>query len=55
MGRLSGEQIQAWVETDERFEMRGDGGGLYLCFPVRLARLAWAFRLHPQRPSLPCG
>jgi hypothetical protein len=44
VSKLSEQQIQAWVETDERFEMRGDGGGLYLCFPPRLTRPAWAFR-----------
>lgn len=44
MGRLTVEQISQWIEADERFEMRGDGGSLYLVFPTRYKSPGWVFR-----------
>jgi hypothetical protein len=32
MNELEDRQIKAWIKKDERFEQRGDGGGLFLSY-----------------------
>lgn len=44
MAALSDTQIRAWIKAGERFEGRGDGGGLVLCWPERYAVPFWKFR-----------
>ncbi|MGZ5050463.1 MAG: tyrosine-type recombinase/integrase [Methylobacter sp.] len=44
MGELTDIQIRAWIRSDERFEQRGDGGGLFLSFRKDMATPAWRFR-----------
>lgn len=44
MNKLTDEMIAEWLASGERFEMRGDGGGLYLCFKASLKTPAWLFR-----------
>jgi len=44
MNKLTDEMIAKWLASGERFEMRGDGGGLYLCFKASLKTPAWLFR-----------
>jgi hypothetical protein len=44
MGKLTDELISQWIDADERFEMRGDGGSLYLVFPIRYKSPGWVFR-----------
>lgn len=44
MGKLTDMQIRHWIKTDERFEGRADGGGLYLRFRKSEAVPAWRFR-----------
>ncbi|MHB8455766.1 MAG: Arm DNA-binding domain-containing protein, partial [Acidiferrobacterales bacterium] len=35
MSKLSDLQIKQWINAGERFEGRGDGDGLMLCWPER--------------------
>lgn len=42
--KLTDIQIKAWIKTGERFEGRADGGGLYLCFPVKYGAPFWRYR-----------
>lgn len=44
MGKLNDMQIKAWIKADERFEGKGDGGGLYLRYRVTDATPTWRFR-----------
>lgn len=44
MGKLTDMQIRSWIRRGERFEQRGDGDGLYLCWPERYATPFWKFR-----------
>ena len=44
MSKLSDIQIRAWIKNGERFEQRGDGGGLYLSFRASFATPKWLFR-----------
>lgn len=44
MGTLTDLQIRTWIKTGERFEMRGDGGGLYLSYRADYSVPAWRFR-----------
>jgi integrase len=44
MGKLTDLEIRNWIKAGERFEQRGDGDGLYLCFPERFATPVWKFR-----------
>lgn len=37
MGKLTDMQIRSWIRSGERFEQRGGGDGLYLCWPERYA------------------
>lgn len=57
MGKLTDELICQWIEADERFEMRGDGGSLYLAFPARYKSPAWVFRFrqHGEKHKLSLG
>ena len=57
MGKLTDEMISQWVEAGERFEMRGDGGCLYLLFPLRYKSPAWVFRFrqHGEKHKLSLG
>lgn len=44
MGKLSDIQIRNWIKSGERFDMRGDGDGLYLRFREVDAVPIWRFR-----------
>lgn len=44
MGKLTDIQIRAWIRSGERFEQRGDGDGLYLCYRENYAIPVWKFR-----------
>lgn len=44
MGKLTDIQIRNWIKTNERFDMRGDGDGLYLSFRNDFAVPLWRFR-----------
>lgn len=44
MSTLTDLQIRTWIKTGERFEMRGDGGGLYLSYRADYSVPAWRFR-----------
>lgn len=44
MGKLTDVEICNWIKTGEHFEQRGDGDGLYLCFPARFASPVWKLR-----------
>lgn len=44
MAKLTDIQIRAWIKSDERFDGRSDGNGLYLCFPKNYAIPFWRFR-----------
>lgn len=48
MSKLTDEMIDEWLASGERFEMRGDGGGLYLCFKASLKTPAWLFRFRQE-------
>lgn len=44
MSKLTDIQIRGWIKADERFEMRGDGDGLYLRYRQVDANPLWRFR-----------
>lgn len=44
MSELTDIQIKAWIKNGERFEQRGDGGGLSLSFRNDMATPVWRFR-----------
>lgn len=44
MGKLEDKQIRDWIRAGEHFEQRGDGDGLFLCYPERFAKPVWKFR-----------
>ena len=44
MGKLTDIQIRAWIRSGERFEQRGDGDGLYLCYRESYAIPVWKYR-----------
>lgn len=44
MEKLTNELITEWIESNQRFEMRGDGGGLYLGFRADQKNPVWLFR-----------
>ena len=44
MGKLTDIQIRAWIKNAEHFERKGDGDGLYLCYPSSHAIPVWKFR-----------
>ena len=44
MGELSDIQIRKWIKSGERFEGRGDGGGLSLSYRQNFAIPRWLFR-----------
>lgn len=44
MEKLTDELIAEWIKSDQRFEMRGDGGGLYLGFRPDQKHPVWLFR-----------
>ena len=44
MGKLTDLDIRNWMRSGERFEQRGDGDGVYLCFPARFAVPVWKLR-----------
>ncbi|MGL4856091.1 tyrosine-type recombinase/integrase [Plesiomonas sp.] len=44
MAKLTDIQIRAWIKAGEHFEGRADGGGLYLCFPLRYSAPFWRYR-----------
>ncbi len=44
MSELTDIQIKAWIKNGERFEQRGDGGGLFLSFRKEMGVPAWRFR-----------
>lgn len=57
MGKLSEPEIQRWIEIDERFQMRGDGGGLYLGYRKEFAAPVWIYRFqqHGRKHKLTIG
>ncbi|AEG02716.1 tyrosine-type recombinase/integrase [Methylomonas methanica] len=44
MSALTDIQIRAWIKSGERFEQRGDGGGLFLSYRENFAMPIWRFR-----------
>ena len=44
MTGLTDIQIKSWIKSGERFEQRGDGGGLYLSFRKDMSNPVWRFR-----------
>lgn len=44
MGKLSDIEIRNWIKSNERFDMKSDGEGLYLSFRSDLAIPIWRFR-----------
>jgi len=44
MSELNDIQIKAWIKSGERFEQRGDGGGLFMSFRKDMATPIWRFR-----------
>ncbi|UOV18364.1 MULTISPECIES: tyrosine-type recombinase/integrase [Pantoea] len=44
MGKLSDIQIKNWLRSQERFEGRSDGNGLYLCYRKEFSIPKWRFR-----------
>lgn len=44
MANLSDMEIRNWLKSNERFEMRGDGDGLYLSYRETFASPIWRFR-----------
>ena len=44
MSELTDIQIKSWIKSGERFEQRGDGGGLFLSFRTDMATPVWRFR-----------
>ena len=44
MAKLSDMEIRNWIKSNERFEMRGDGDGLYLSYRETFASPIWRFR-----------
>lgn len=44
MKKLTDELIGQWLTAGEHFEMRGDGGGLYVSFRPDYKAPAWVFR-----------
>ncbi|NMG15860.1 tyrosine-type recombinase/integrase [Aromatoleum bremense] len=44
MSKLTDVQIRNWIKAGDRFEGRGDGGGLYLRFRAADAVPSWLFR-----------
>lgn len=44
MNELTDIQIKSWIKKGERFEQRGDGGGLSLSFRADMATPVWRFR-----------
>ncbi|OAI02922.1 tyrosine-type recombinase/integrase [Methylomonas methanica] len=44
MSELTDIQIKAWIRNDERFEQRGDGGGLFLSYRKEFSTPIWRFR-----------
>lgn len=44
MAKLTDIQIRAWIKSNERFEQRSDGDGLYLSYRETFAIPRWLFR-----------
>ncbi len=44
MSTLSDIQIRAWIKNNERFEQRGDGGGLFISYRKDFSTPIWRFR-----------
>ena len=44
MAKLSDMEIRNWIKSNERFEMRGDGDGLYLSYRDTFTVPIWRFR-----------
>lgn len=44
MEKLTDELVAEWIEGGQRFEVRGDGGGLYLGFRSAQKHPDWLFR-----------
>lgn len=44
MGNLTDIQIRNWIRAGERFEQRGDGDGLFLCYRENYVIPVWRFR-----------
>ncbi len=46
--------IRGWIKTGERFDMRGFGGGLYLCYREGYALPVWRFRYRLKGSNKQC-
>jgi len=46
--------IRGWIKTGERFDMRGFGGGLYLCYRENYALPVWRFRYRLKGSNKQC-
>lgn len=44
MNKLTDESIAEWIASNERFELRGDGGGLYVSYRPEYNSPLWVFR-----------
>lgn len=44
MGKLTDLRIRNWIKAGDRFEHRGDGDGLSLCYREGYAIPVWRFR-----------
>ncbi len=44
MGTMTDLYIRNWIKAGERFELKGDGDGLYLSYRENFAILVWRFR-----------
>lgn len=44
MTTLQDRKIKSWIQNQEHFEQRGDGGGLFLCFRETMTLPVWKFR-----------
>lgn len=44
MRKLTDLQIRDWIKCGEHFEQRGDGEGVFLCYPARFTTPVWKFR-----------
>ena len=54
MSKFTDLHIRAWIKTGERFDMRGFGGGLYLCYREHYAMPVWRFRYRLKGSNKQC-
>jgi len=54
MSKFTDLHIRGWIMTGERFDLRGFGGGLYLCYRENYAMPVWRFRYRLKGSSKQC-